>query len=136
MKAGKIDLEYLGRFTNASVLVNEDPKSEQFGLFLRDADGQPQVIDRNTGELAAWNGKGVEPDLSATHRHKGVTHRPVFHQMADRYMADSYSPEAVEDRCGIPAKRIRAIAADLAALEEKLQEQGAPWTPGRIPDWP
>ncbi|MEN8894896.1 MAG: molybdopterin-dependent oxidoreductase, partial [Yoonia sp.] len=122
MKAGKIDLDYLARFTNASVLVDEDPKSEQFGLFLRDADGQPQVIDRNTGELAPWNGKGVEPDLSAAYRHKGVTHRPVFHQMADRYMADSYSPEAVEDRCGIPAQRIRAIAADLArvAFDEEI----------------
>jgi len=28
---------------------------------------------------------------------------------------------------------MKAIAADLAALEEELQAQGAPWTPGRIP---
>ena len=29
MKAGKIDLDYLARFTNASVLVNQDPKSDR-----------------------------------------------------------------------------------------------------------
>src|SRR6056297_669028 len=123
MKAGKVDLDYLARFTTASALVNEDPNSDQFGLFLRDADGQPQVIDRRTGKLAAWNGKGVEPDLSATHTANGITHRPVFHLMADRYLSDDYAPEAVEERCGIPAKRIRAIAADLArvAFDEAIE---------------
>ena len=30
---------------------------------------------------------------------------------------------------------IRAVAADLAALEEELEAEGAPWTPSRIPDW-
>ncbi|MFQ1701717.1 molybdopterin oxidoreductase family protein [Loktanella agnita] len=122
MKAGKVDLDYLARFTNASVLVNEDPQSDQRGLFLRDADGQPQVIDRRTGALAAWNGAGVEPDLAATHIVNGVTHRPVFHLMADRYLSDDYAPEAVAESCGIPAARIRAIAADLArtAFDEAI----------------
>jgi len=31
---------------------------------------------------------------------------------------------------------LKAIAADLAVVESGLQESGAPWTPGRIPDWP
>jgi hypothetical protein len=31
---------------------------------------------------------------------------------------------------------LKAIAADLAAFEAELQAEGAPWTPGRIPDWP
>ncbi|ARU01628.1 molybdopterin oxidoreductase family protein [Yoonia vestfoldensis] len=116
MQAGKVDLDYLARFTNASVLINEDPKSDQFGLFLRDAAGQPQVIDRRTGQLAPWNGQGVEPDLAATHRAAGITHRPVFHLMADRYLDPAYAPEAVAERCGIPAQRIRALAADLARV--------------------
>ena len=109
--------------------MNEDPDSDQYGLFLRDASGQPQVIDRNTGELAPWNGRGVEPDLSGTYRNAGITHRPVFHQMADRYLSDEYTPEAVAERCGIPAKRIRALAADLArvAFDEAI-ELDRPWT--------
>ena len=31
---------------------------------------------------------------------------------------------------------LKAIAADLATLEAELQAEGAPWTPGRIPNWP
>ena len=30
---------------------------------------------------------------------------------------------------------LREIAADLEALEATLEAAGAPWTPGRIPDW-
>ena len=122
MKAGKIDLDYLARFTNASVLINEDPASDQRGEFLRDKNGEPQVMDRNTGKLAAWNGQGVEPDLSGTFRSKGVTHRPVFHQMAERYMSDEYAPEAVAERTGLTPKRIRQMAAELAriAFDEEI----------------
>jgi hypothetical protein len=31
---------------------------------------------------------------------------------------------------------LNAITADLATVEAALQAEGAPWTPGRIPDWP
>ncbi len=129
MKAGKIDLDYLARFTNASVLINEDPNSEQFGLFIRDENGQPQVVDRRTGELAPWNGQGVEPDLAATYRSKGVTHRPVFHLMADRYLSDEYAPENVAETCGLTPARIRALAAELArvAFDEAI-ELDREWT--------
>ncbi|MEL6960087.1 MAG: molybdopterin oxidoreductase family protein, partial [Pseudomonadota bacterium] len=122
MKAGKVDLDYLARFTNASCLVNEDPKSPERGLLLRDSDGEPQVIDRRTGELAPWNGEGVEPDLSATHRHAGITHRPVFHLMADRFLDPAHAPEAVAERTGISAERIKRLAADIArvAFEEEV----------------
>ena len=30
---------------------------------------------------------------------------------------------------------LRSIRDELAALEEKMEEAGAPWTPGRLPDW-
>jgi photosystem II stability/assembly factor-like uncharacterized protein len=30
---------------------------------------------------------------------------------------------------------LKAIAADLAALEAELEAEGAPWTPARLPDW-
>ena len=128
MKAGRIDLDYLARFTNAPVLVNAAEGPER-GLFLRDPEGRPQVIDRRTGALAPWDGEGVEPDLSATHVAGGVTHRPVLHLMAERYLAPEHAPEAVADRCGIPADRIRALAADLArvAFDEAI-ELARPWT--------
>ncbi len=31
---------------------------------------------------------------------------------------------------------LKAIAADLEKAEAALQAEGAPWTPGRIPEWP
>ncbi len=128
LKAGKIDLDYLSRYTNAPVLVNASEGAEN-GLFLRDADGKPLVIDRNTGELTAFDKPGVRPDLSATHTVDGVTHRPVFHQMVERYMADEYAPEAVADRCGISAKRIRAIAGELARVAfDEAFELDKEWT--------
>ncbi len=122
MKAGKIDLDYLSRYTNAPVLVNAAEGPEK-GLFLRDADGKPLVIDRVTGEPTAFDKPGVRPDLSATYDKDGVTHRPVFHLMAEKYLSDDHAPEAVADRCGIPAKRIRAIAAEIArvAFDEAIE---------------
>jgi anaerobic selenocysteine-containing dehydrogenase len=128
MKAGKIDLDYLRRFTNASCLVNEDPKSPQNGLLLRDEDGKPQVIDRATGKLAPWDGKGVDPDLSATYRHAGLTHRPVLHHMADRYLSGTYAPEAVADVTGIAATRIRQLAAEIARAFDDPVTLDREWT--------
>jgi hypothetical protein len=30
---------------------------------------------------------------------------------------------------------LKSVASDLSALEAQLEAEGAPWTPGRIPDW-
>ncbi|WP_370399890.1 molybdopterin oxidoreductase family protein [Sulfitobacter sp. JB4-11] len=129
MKAGKMDLTYLAQYTDAPVLVNGDEKSPEFGLYLRDEDGKQLVIDRNTGKLTPFDKPGVKPDLAASHRAKGVTHRPVFHKMAEMYLSEEYAPEAVAERCGIPAGRIRAIAAELArvAFDEAFELDHA-WT--------
>lgn len=115
MKAGKIDLDYLARYTNAPVLVNATDGPDK-GLLMRDADGKELVIDRVTGQLTPFDQPGVRPDLSATYQQDGITHRTVFHQMAAQYLSSDYTPEAVADRCGISANRIRAIAAEIARV--------------------
>jgi len=116
MRSGRIDLDYLARYTNAPVLVNGDTGSAEHGLFLRDGEGKPLVIDRVTGQPMAFDTPGVRPDLSATHEVGGITHRPVMHLMAERYLDPQYAPETVADRCGISASKIRAIAAELARV--------------------
>lgn len=116
MKAGRIDVAYLSRYTNAPVLVNCDPKSAEHGLLMRDENGKPLVIDRNTGKLAPFDRAGIRPDLHATHRLAGVTHRPVMHLMAERYLDPKYAPEAVAERCGLTAQKIKTIAAELARV--------------------
>ncbi|QYK43644.1 MAG: molybdopterin oxidoreductase family protein [Paracoccaceae bacterium] len=106
LEAGKVDLEFLARFTNAPHLVGPD------GLILKNAESQPFVIDRRSGAPAPWDGPGVEPDLGAVW--DGC--RTVFAHLAERYLTPDHAPEAVAARCGIPAARIRALAAELARV--------------------
>jgi anaerobic selenocysteine-containing dehydrogenase len=124
LAAGTVDLDYLARWTNAPLLVNGAEGAEK-GLFVRNAEAQPFVIDRRTGQPAPWDGKGVEPDLGAVWQ----GHRTVFQHLAERYLAPEHAPEAVEARCGVPAARIRALAAELAQAafaEPVVIDQ--PWT--------
>ncbi len=129
MKAGKIDLDYLARYTNAPVLVNGDPKSPEHGLFLKDDNGKPLVMDRVTSKLTPFDQPGVKPDLAASYRHAGITHKPVMHLMAERYLDPQYAPEAVAETCGISATKIKRIAAEIArvAFDEAI-EIDQPWT--------
>jgi sulfite dehydrogenase (quinone) subunit SoeA len=108
LQAGKVDLEYLAQFTNAPLLVVEEGPDK--GLIAKNAESQPFVIDRRTGMPAPWDGLGVEPDLGATYQ----GNRTVFQHMAERYLGDDYAPEAVAERCGVTAARIRSLAAELA----------------------
>src|SRR5690606_8435641 len=56
---------------------------------------------------------------------------PVFELLARRYLAHEYAPEAVAERCGIPAPTIRRIAAELTETAfEKQVVLDIPWT-----DW-
>ncbi|ANT60162.1 formate dehydrogenase [Salipiger sp. CCB-MM3] len=129
LRAGRIDLQFLAHFTNAPVLVDCDPKSENYGLFLRDAEGRMQVIDAQTGRPAPWDAEGVEPKLTGHLRRAGITHRSVMQMIAARYMVPEYAPEAVAERCGLPAERIRWLAAELArAAFEAPVELDQPWT--------
>ncbi|MEM6376398.1 MAG: molybdopterin oxidoreductase family protein, partial [Pseudomonadota bacterium] len=129
LRAGKIDLDYLARYTNAPVLVNSDPASPEHGLLLRDENGKLLVIDRQSGRPTAFDQKGVRPDLSATWERDGVIHRPVMHLLAERYLSTDYAPEAVAERCGISAQRIRAIAAEIARVAfDEAFELPLSWT--------
>jgi hypothetical protein len=46
---------------------------------------------------------------------------------------DSYAVAAQEFTVALQA--LRTLAADVSTLEDALEMKGAPWTPGRIPDW-
>ena len=129
LKAGKIDLDYLARYTNAPVLLNSDPTSDDYGLPLRDEAGQALVIDRHSGKPAPWDAQGILPDLRGTLVQNGQTHETVMKRLIETYLSEEYAPEAVAERCGISAKRIRAIAGLLAktAFDEAITID-QPWT--------
>jgi len=122
LEAGKVDLDYLARFTNAPLLVRSDEGAEK-GLFLRDADGKALVMSGRA--LVPFDAPGVVPDLGATY----AGHRTVFQHMAERYLGSEYAPEAVAERVGIDAGRIRGLAAELArvAFDEAI-EIAQEWT--------
>ena len=64
LKAGKVDLDYLIRYTNAPWLVINNPGKSDHGLFARDKDGNALVLDRKSGKPVAYNRKGVKPALT------------------------------------------------------------------------
>ncbi len=129
--AGKVDLEYLARYTNAPFLLNCDENSPEYGLFLRNSKGKPQVIDKKTGKPAAFDKPGIKADLAGTLKSGPVEHVSVFQKLAQKYLSDEYSPEAVAERCGISVKTIKRIAAELAhvAFEQEITID-QPWV-----DW-
>ncbi|HHC29357.1 MAG TPA: formate dehydrogenase, partial [Rhodobacterales bacterium] len=115
-RSGKVDLDYLRRYTNAGYLVNEAEGPEK-GLFIRDKNDKPQIIDQKTGKAVAFDKPGSIANLAATKD----GNRTVFQLMAEKYLSDEYAPEAVAERCGLTAERIRNIAAEFArvAFEEE-----------------
>lgn len=123
MSAGKVDFEYLAQFTNAACLVNSDPDSPDFGLILRDEQGRELVMDRKEKRPRCFDKPDVEPDLVNGWRNAGITHKPVFHLMLERYLDEKYAPENVAEQVGISAARIRAIAAEIArvAFDEAIE---------------
>ena len=48
------------------------------------------------------------------------------HREGYRYAAEAFADELT---------RLRQLVGDLQALESELERMGAPWTPGRLPDW-
>ena len=124
LEAGKIDLDYLAQWTNAPLLVNEAEGPEK-GLFVRNAESQPFVIDSRSGHPAPWDGKGVQPDLGA----EWQGNRTVFRHMVEEYLKPDYAPEAVAARCGVTALRIRQLAAELAEVAfDQAITLDRPWT--------
>ena len=132
MRAGKIDIDYLARYTNAPWLVIRNPGKANDGLFLRDDVGTPMVLDRDSGKAVAHDKTGVRVALHGEVKVEGGgTAVPVFMLMSESWLDDAYAPEAVSDTVGITPDRIRQFAADLAEAafaEEVVIDQ--PWT-----DW-
>ncbi|MBT7451342.1 MAG: molybdopterin-dependent oxidoreductase, partial [Rhodospirillaceae bacterium] len=129
LRAGKIDLEYLLNYTNASWLVQQEAGSEQDGLFLRDDDGVPLVWDRDREQAVPHTDASAKASLSGPVEVNGIKAVPVFQLIADRYTDDTYAPDAVAERCGIDAEKIKSLAAEIAdAAFNHPVSLPVPWT--------
>ncbi len=122
LRAEKIDFASLARYSNAPWLVIDEPGKSDHGLFLRDATGAPLVWDVAKKRAVNANDAEIAPAFAGKHKVNKRNVVPSFQHLANRYLADEFSPDAVAQTTGIPAKTIRRIAAELAhvAFEEEI----------------
>jgi anaerobic selenocysteine-containing dehydrogenase len=131
LRADKVDLDYLARYTNAGWLVIQAPGAGDDGLFARNEVGAPLVLGKDGGVASALEPGGDIRMVGEAVLADGRKAVPVFQLIAERYLDPQYAPEAVAATCGIPAARITQLAEELArvAFDEAI-ELPVPWT-----DW-
>ena len=130
LKARRIDLDYLTRYSNAPWLVIDAPGTAEHGLFARDKDGKPLVWETVTERLVATRSKGARAALTGSYElPDGRKAVPSFQLLAEEYLDAKYAPEAVAEATGVDADTIRGLACEIGrvAFEEAIEIE-QPWT--------
>ncbi len=128
LKAGKIDLDYLVNWSNAAWLVIDDPGSSDDGLFARNKNGDPLVVNAKTGRPVTFS-PDITPRLSGEAKVSGRKAVPAFQRIVERYLGQEFAADTVAEQCGIEANTIRRIAAELAhAAFEQAFALDVAWT--------
>lgn len=128
LKADRIDLDYLVRYTNAHWLVVRNPGGADDGLFARDPEGHALCATADGG-FARADAVDIAPRVvGQCTLPDGRRAVPSFHLVVERYLDPQYAPDAVSERCGIPADTIRRIARELAdAAFDRAFSLPIPW---------
>tara|TARA_B100000676_G_scaffold313203_1_gene392213 strand:+ start:16020 stop:18851 length:2832 start_codon:yes stop_codon:yes gene_type:complete len=130
LRTGRVDVDYLIRYTNAPYLVVDNPGADDDGLVARNDDGTPLVWDRKRDCAVAFDDPGAAPAMKGTVTlPDGRSAKPAFELIAARCLDVRYGPDAVAEQTGVPADDIRRIAGELAAAafdREVVIDQ--PWT--------
>ncbi|MFM2060279.1 MAG: hypothetical protein RLY71_4664, partial [Pseudomonadota bacterium] len=128
---GLYDRDFLARYTNAGQLVNQDTASDDFGLMLRNAEGdvvnplRPHNFfwwDRLSQRAVADHTEGCDPALLGHFAlPDGTPAVPAFQLLHDRVAA--HTPEWAEGITGIPAATIRRLAHEMGitARDQKIE---------------
>ncbi len=130
LKARKVDVDYLVRYSNAAWLVRDAPGSAEHGLFARGDDGKALVWETVTETSVPHDRKGARAALSGRFDlGEGRFAVPSFQLLAKAYLDERYAPENVSAETGVSADTIRGLAAEIArvAFEEELFVH-QPWT--------
>ncbi|BCH32145.1 formate dehydrogenase [Mesorhizobium sp. L-8-10] len=123
LRARRIDVDYLVRYSNAPWLVIDAPGTEEHGLFARDTAGRALVYETVTERIVPHGTKGAHSALSGRYRFEdGRFAVPSFQLLAEKYLDPRYAPEAVAAETGVAAETIRGLAAEIArvAFEETI----------------
>jgi anaerobic selenocysteine-containing dehydrogenase len=130
LKARRIDLDYLLRYSNAPWLVIDAAGAADNGLFARDGEGKPLVYETVTERLVASDAKGARPALHGRFQlPDGRFAVPAFQRLAEEYLDPRHAPEAVAETVGVGVETIRGLAAEIGrvAFDEAI-EIDQPWT--------
>ncbi len=132
LRTDRIDLEYLVRYANAHWLVIRDAGAADDGLFARDEEGRVLCALRNSdvAKFAPADATDISPlvvgEFTLADGRRVV---PVFQMLVERYLDPQYAPDAVAERCGVPAATIRRLATEIAAAAfDSNLVLDQPWT--------
>ena len=130
IRMGKVDVDYLLRYTNAPWLVIDAEGSADHGLFARDENGNALVFDRHKQVCASYKDVGAAASLKgAVILPDGRKARPAFELLAEKYSSEDYAPETVSKQTGVSAAQIARLASEIAeAAFEKEIVLDQPWT--------
>ena len=130
LKARRIDVDYIVRYSNATWLVIDAPGTGEHRLFLRDKDGKVQVHETVTEQVVPLGSPGARAGLyGRVELPDGRSAVPAFQLLAEKYLDPEYAPEAVARETGVPAETIRGLAAEIGrvAFDEAISID-QPWT--------
>ncbi|NMM10963.1 MAG: molybdopterin-dependent oxidoreductase [Polaromonas sp.] len=131
IKQGLYDREFLARYTNAGQLVNQDADSDDFGMMLRNPEGdvvnplRPANFywwDRLTDQEVADHADHADPALLGHFRlPDGTPAVPAFQLLEER--VKPYTAEWAEGITGIAAATIRRLAHEMGitARDQKIE---------------
>ncbi len=132
---GLYDRDFLARYTNAGQLVNQDEASDDFGLMLRNTEGdvvnplRPHNFywwDRLSKQPVADHAEGADPALLGRFQmpdgpQKGTAAVPAFQLLEER--VKPYTADWASGITGIPAATIRRLAHEMGitARDQKIE---------------
>ncbi len=137
IKQGLYDRDFLVNYSNAAELVNMDPESSEYGMFVRFEvppeegcfDPQNKLWwDRELDKPISTHTPGADPYfLGEFTLDDGTPVKPSFQLLVDR--VKDYTAEWASSITGIPEETIRRLAHEMGitARDEKI-ELPIPWT--------
>ena len=137
IKLGLYDREFLIQYSNAAELVNMDPGSSEYGMFVRFEvppeegcfDPQNKLWwDRELNKPISTHTPGADPFLLGEFElDDGTPVKPAFQLLVDRVR--QYSAEWASEITGVPVATIRRLAHEMGitARDERI-ELPIPWT--------
>lgn len=129
---GLYDREFLVQYTNAAELVNQDPNSDDFGMFVRNKelevgegcfDPENKLWwDRKLNKPVITHSKEADPFLLGSYTlEDGMPVKSSFQLLKER--VEEYTPEWAASITGIPADTITRLAHEMGivARDEKIE---------------